>query len=248
MKIVDFFCCKYSLGCRAALPLLVTIAAFIISNIANKWCSYVYRVVEFDQNSNTVFPNNSPGPKEAYRFVSHNVGLWGYEGVEGTNYEGSTTYESERLGKCYLYDEADTSFDRYFNTARAMSILSSVLGGFTAVILAASAICPFPEFVHLILSMILLIIAAMEGLTQVVYISSFCGGGGDEYNSEGAKILVHCQASWGSMLSLGTMLIWISAAVILTKASHAKNDLESKQTEGGELDEDEFVELSSPIV
>lgn len=195
------------------MPLLITIIAFISSNFGSKWCSFVYRVVEID-NSKLNDSFNS------YFFVSRDIGLWSYEGIDDSDYDDDLSYGNEHLGKCYLYPD-DFEFDDYFEFARAMSCLTAILGGGTAIVLIASTFCPFGKCVQYLLSFALFAAAIMEGLTQAIYKSSFCGGG--NYDNEDF-IKVSCHASWGSSLSIATTFVWLLGGCTLYSATSGRDD------------------------
>lgn len=209
---MGFCCCERALGCRAILPLLITLIAFVTSNFGSKWCSFVYRVVEIDSSKINKDLNS-------YFFVSRDIGLWSYEGIDDSDYDDDLSYGHEHLGKCYLYPD-DLEFDDYFEFARIMSCLTAILGGGTAIVLIASTFCPFGKCVHLILSFVLIATAIMEGLTQLIYFSSFCGGDNDDSED---FVKVSCNASWGSSLSIATTFVWLMGACAISSATSARN-------------------------
>lgn len=200
---MTFSSSNHALGWKAAVPLVTTFIALVSSNSASKWCSFVYRVIEFD---NSRF--NPTNPIQSYLFVSRNIGLWSYEGIDYTEVNDDMFALEEDLGKCYLYPE-ELEFDDYFEFARMTSVFTAITGGATVMVLLASTFCPFGKSVHWISSIVLVVTAIMEGLTQLIYKSTFCGGNRDYGES---RIKIYCNASWGSSLSILSVFIWIFGA------------------------------------
>ena len=62
-----------------------------------------------------------------YYFVSRNIGLWSYEGIDESVYDDDLSYK----------------FDDYFTFSGLMSVFTALLGDGTTIVLIVSTFCSF---------------------------------------------------------------------------------------------------------
>lgn len=182
-------CCGTPRGLDVIGSCLLSTTSLFLSNAATKWCDYVSRYVE-----GTIPVGEELGPL----FVTRDIGLWGYSGY------------GDDEGKCYEYPE-DFEYDDYFQFARAMSVLTSLIGGICTLSLLAAAFCVgFSNTTFVAIATGLFLTMVCELLTLLIFQSNLCTG---SYEMADAGVVVQCEHAWGSQVGILAALVWSCACL-----------------------------------
>lgn len=125
------------------------------------------------------------------------LGLWSLENI---------------FEECRLYPDG-TSFSTKFNSARAFSICTTVIGFFVMLVLWFAACLPFPPMMFKCMSICLIINTLFQGLTFLVWRTDFC-------TAEG----VSCELARDSKCSIAAACLWFVSALLCCCAGKSQDD------------------------
>jgi len=133
-------------------PIILTSLAVYLSNRSHLWCDYVKRnFITYDSR---------------YPFL-----------VGDQQYISMFSYQNALDGACYNYDNVqDMYVDSSLRTARAFSLMSTVLGGVLLFLLWLSPCLTFPKGVNTGLCIMLFLNGIIEGFVLLFMSSSMCDG------------------------------------------------------------------------
>lgn len=170
-------------GNSVFFPIILTTAAFILSNAANRWCDYL--VYTGSKVSEIVLPSS-----QSSTVLTGNIGIWSFSNPIDDN-------------TCYYYPE-DYQFDAKFRAARAFSIWTVVTGGITMIILWFTSCMPMGRIAWSAISLTLLLNTLFEGLILLVLRSDWCTGSG---------LSNSCTLSYGSRCGIFAVVFWFLASL-----------------------------------